>query len=50
MDGDDSTGNYNMYFYLNSINTIFMGIKLDALFGALNWKGEVNGKSNKFLF
>lgn len=30
MDGDDSTGN-NMYFYLDSINTIFMGIKLDTL-------------------
>ncbi len=36
MEGDGSTDNYYMHFYLNSINTIFMGIKLDALFGALN--------------
>lgn len=31
MDGDDSTDNCNMYFYLNSINTIFMGARLDTL-------------------
>lgn len=31
MEGDGSTDNCNMYFYLNSINTIFMGVKLDAL-------------------
>lgn len=32
MDGDGSTGNYNiLHFYLNSINTILTGIKLDTL-------------------
>ena len=36
MDGDDSTDNCNIYFYLNSINTIFMGVRFGYTFDALN--------------